>query len=200
MDFSRLKTDFRLHKESNKLLAIANVTLALLLCVSLYMNTQKETIVIHNLNEHCVESEISRSNMSEDNHKRLGFYIARTLGNITPESSEYTVKSVMPFVGPRIYKDVRDSISTQLGELKNERVVMSFSPERSLYENGTVFITGRGSMVGPTGKSDRFTRTYEMQFDVENFTPLLRYIDVYEGAPRDSTWKQKQANKNKRGE
>ncbi|GAM71771.1 incF plasmid conjugative transfer pilus assembly protein traE [Vibrio sp. JCM 19236] len=198
MDFSRLKTDFKFHKESNKLLVIANVVLVCLLCVSLYMNTQKDTIVIHNLNEHCVESELSRSNMSEDNHKRLGFYIANMLGNITPSSSEYTIKSVMPFVGPRIYKDVRDSISTQLGELVNERVVMTFSPERALFENGTVFITGRGQMVGPTGKTDRFSRTYEMRFGVENYTPLLHYIDVYEGGPRDSTWKQKQAQKAKR--
>ncbi|GAD89954.1 conjugal transfer protein TraE [Vibrio halioticoli NBRC 102217] len=195
MEFSRLKTDFKLLKESNKLLVVANVVLVLVLCVSLFFNTQKDTIVIHNLNEHCVESELSRTNMSEDNHKRLGFYIANMLGNITPNSSEYTIKSVMPFVGPRIYKDVRDSISTQLGELVNERVVMSFSPERALYENGTVFITGRGQMVGPTGKTDRFSRTYEMQFSVENYTPLLHYINVYEGGPRDSEWTAKQKKK-----
>lgn len=196
MDFARLKTDFNFHKQSSKYLALTTAILACLLCVSLYFNTQKDTIVIHNLNEHCVESEISRSNMSIDNHKRLGFYIANMLGNITPASSEYVTKSVMPFVGPKIFNDVRDSISTQLGELVTERVAMSFSAEKALYEEGTVFITGRGQLVGPTGKTDRFTRTYEMRFDVDNYTPLLNHIQVYEGGPHDLEWQLKQLAKN----
>lgn len=191
MDFERLKNHFGTLKKSNTILVFSNAILVMLLLISLFINFEKDTVVINNLNESCEDSLIGRSMMNDATHKRLGFYLSGMLGNISPANLQFVSKSVMPFIDTAIYQDVKKAMALQLGELERDDVVMSFTPEKSLLEGGTTYITGRGTMTGPTGKVEKFTRTYEFDFVVENYTPLVRYINVYNDVAHDDTWKSK---------
>ncbi|NAX35474.1 hypothetical protein CAG54_11125 [Vibrio sp. V27_P1S3P104] len=188
MNFKNLKVSFSQLRGQNQFLIYSNTALAGMLTVSLFVNFQKDTIVINNMNESCNQSEISSSSMNEANHRRLGFLIAGMLGNITPKNSEYIKKSVLPFASPEIYHRVADLIALQLAELKQEEVTMSFTAERAFVEDGKTFVTGKGAMRGLTGKEKPYVRTYELIFSVENYTPTFSYINVYDDVPHDSVW------------
>jgi len=155
----------------------------------------KDTVVMNNLNESCEFSELSKNSMNEATHKRLGFYISGLLGNITPDTAEFVEDAVMAFIDPAIYQEVKQAIALQLGELVEDQVVMTFSPESFILEDGVVFITGKGELQGPAGKPEKFIRTYEIEFYVSNYTPLVRYINVYNDVAHDSLWEAKNRKK-----
>ncbi|BEI26516.1 TraE/TraK family type IV conjugative transfer system protein [Vibrio fluvialis] len=192
MNFTKLQDSFTSLKQGNTVLIAANGALVAMLSVSLFINMQKDTIVMNNMNDSCEVMTISQSSMHENGHKRIGFLLATLLGNITPENNEIISDAVMPYIAPDIYQDVKDQLALQLRELKKDEITMSFTPEMFLLENGTAFITGKGQMSGPTGKPKKYVRTYEFEIEVVNYTPLVRYVDVYEGGPRDSEWQRKQ--------
>lgn len=195
MNFKNLKVSFSRLRGQNQFLIYSNVTLVGVLSVSLFVNFQKDTIVINNLNESCNQSEIGPSSMNEGNHRRLGYLVAGMLGNITPKNSEFIKASVLPFASPEIYHRVSDLISIQLAELEQEEVTMSFTAERAFVEDGKTFVTGKGSMRGPTGKEKPYVRTYELIFSVENYTPTFSYINVYDDVPHDSVWQARNMKK-----
>ncbi|NOI31835.1 TraE/TraK family type IV conjugative transfer system protein [Vibrio coralliilyticus] len=191
MNFKNLTKKYTKLKGENQYMAYANAGLVLILGCSLYMNMQKDTVVMNNLNESCSYTEISNNWMHEENHRRLGIQIAQSLGNITPSNAKYTEKSVLPFASPEIYHKVNDLIALELAGLVEERVTMTFTTEKSFVEDGKTFVTGKGRMTGITGKSVPYVRTYEFIFDVENYTPTFSYINVYDDVPHDSMWQKK---------
>ncbi|MFA0393489.1 TraE/TraK family type IV conjugative transfer system protein [Vibrio sp. 10N.222.54.A1] len=196
MNFNTLKSQFGLNATKNSSMFISNSVLSVMLLVSVYYNFQKDTIVINNLNEHCLASQITYSTMNEDNHKRLGSFLSGVLGNITPSSSKYVVNTVLPYVSPELYHDVKEVMALQVASLQEDEIVMTFSAERAQFEDGITYITGKGSMTGPTGISNNYVRTYEFRFEVENYTPTFTYMDVYEDVAHNNAWKEKnQANK-----
>lgn len=196
MDFNTLKAQFGLNATKNSSIYISNAILSMMLLVSVYYNFQKDTIVINNLNEYCLASEITYSTMNEDNHKRLGSYLASVLGNITPSTSKYVVSQVLPYVSPELYHDVKEVMALQVSSLQEDEIVMTFTAERAQFEGGVTYITGKGSMTGPTGITNNYIRTYEFRFEVENYTPTFTYMDVYEDVAHNNAWQEKnQANK-----
>lgn len=196
MNLNTLKSQFGLNATKNSSMFVSNSILSVMLLVSVYYNFQKETIVINNLNEHCLASEITYSTMNEDNHKRLGSFLSGVLGNITPSNAKYVVDTVLPYVSPNLYHEVKEVMALQVASLKEDKIVMTFSAERAEFEDGVTYITGKGSMTGPTGISNNYIRTYEFRFEVENYTPTFTYMDVYEDVAHNNAWKEKnQANK-----
>lgn len=195
MDFNLARVRYSQLKENAKVMVGANAVLVALLAVSLYVNFQKDTVVINNLNESCQVSEIGASSMNEANHRRLGLYISGMLGNITPKTAGIIDRSILPFASPEIYHRVSDLIALQIASLVEEEVTMSFNAEKVFVEDGTTFVSGKGLMRGATDKSVKFIRTYEFVFDVQNYTPTFSYIDVYDGVPRDSLWRAKNQGK-----
>lgn len=191
MNFKQLTAKFGELKQTTTALAMSNVILVILLLISLAVNFQKDTVVMNNLNESCLQSEVGRSSMNAANHVRLGFYLSGMLGNITPTNIGFVEKAVLPFMASNIYQDVKKAIDLQLAELKRDEVVMTFTPETSVLENGTTYITGRGTLTGPTGKVEKFIRTYEFDFVVENYTALVHYVDVYDDVAHDAVWQKK---------
>jgi conjugal transfer pilus assembly protein TraE len=191
MNFDSLKAQFGLNETKNASMFISNTILTGMLLVSVYHNFQKDTVVVNNLNEHCQQSSITYSSMGEENHKRLGFFLSGVLGNITPANAQYVTDTVLPFVSPELYNDVKETMALQVEALEEDQIVMTFSAERAQFEDGITYITGKGSMTGPTGITQPYVRTYEFKFDVDNYTPTFTYMDVYEDVPHDKMWQQK---------
>lgn len=191
MDFKLARVRYSQLKENSKLMVVTNTVLVSLLTVSLFVNFQKDTVVINNLNESCQESMVAASSMNEANHRRLGLYLAGMLGNITPESAGKIDNNILPFASPDIYQRVNDLIALQTASLIEEKVAMSFFAESAFVEDGTTFVSGKGAMRGLTDKTVKFVRTYEFVFDVHNYTPTFSYMDVYDDVPRDSVWQAK---------
>lgn len=191
MDIKNLLNNVSLLKRGGMAMTYSNSVLVTVLAGSLYLNFQKDTIVINNLNEACQQSEISSSTMNQANHERLGFYLAGLLGNITPETADYVKDAVLPFISPEIYHDVKEALDIQIAGLIEDELTISFKPERAFFEDGTTFITGKGVITGAAGDRDGFIRTYEFDFNVQNYTPIADFVTVYDDVAHDLAWKQK---------
>lgn len=193
MDFKKYRSNFKFLHSSQKFHIVSNTVLVLLLGTSLAFNMSQDTVVINGLSEYCQETAISPNWMNDANHEKLGYFVATALGNITPATAKYTDASVMEYVSPAIYEDVKAAIHDQLEGIVKDRLTMQFFPENAFVEDGVTFVTGKGRISGPTNNGRRFIRTYEFKFDVNNYTPSITYINVYDEAPRDRKWKAKKA-------
>mgnify|MGYP000383276981 CR=1 FL=1 len=191
MELSKLKKSFRTLKSNENRSQIVTIGLTIMLGVSLFLNLQKDTIVIHAVNPSCSESIISSNSMNKANHEKLGFFLATVLGNITPDTAKYADAAVMEYISPSIYNDVKNAIATQTQDLVIDELTMDFFPERAFVESGKTFVTGKGRLTGPTGSQEKYIRTYEFRFEVQNYTPSVTYLNVYNDVPHDLKWKQK---------
>lgn len=189
MNFNRLKRSYSTLKGKNQVNTYSIFGLVVMLCGSLYVNFQKDTIVINNLNESCQSAQLSSGWMNEATHRRIGIMLANSLGNITPDNAKNIENTVLPFAAPEIYQHVDDLIALQLATVIEEEITMTFNPEQSFVEDGKTFVTGKGTMSGVTGKTAKYVRTYEFIFNVENYTPTFDYMTVYDDVPRDALWR-----------
>lgn len=198
MDLKKYRTNFRFLHSSQKFHIVSNTVLVVLLTVSLTKNLSQDTIVVNGLSDYCEETAISPNWMNDANHEKLGYFLATALGNVTPDTAKYTDMSVMEYVSPEIYEEVKSAMHSQLEGIVKDRITMQFFPEKAFVEDGITFVTGKGKISGPTNKPSKFIRTYEFKFEVNNYTPVVTYIDVYDEAPHDRKWKAKQAKEAKR--
>lgn len=133
---------------------------------------------------------------ADEGYKKVwGLFFAKMLGNITPGESDLLTKSLGIFFDPKIFDSVNNAMAAQLDALALERVTLSFAPQRILFEreSNTVFVTGYLESEGVSGDPKKNTRTYEMRIDVENYKPILRYIEPYDGVARTLDVKERMA-------
>lgn len=195
MDIGKYKKNFKFLRTTQKFHIVSNTALVTMLAVSLYANMQRDTIVINGTSDYCQETAISSNWMNEANHKKLAYTLAIALGNITPDTAKYTDTVVMEYISPSIYGDVKQAIHTQLQGIVTDRLTMQFFPEEAFVEDGITFVTGKGVLTGPTGKAQKYTRTYEFEFNVQNYTPTVTYLTVYDDVPKDREWKRRNAKR-----
>jgi conjugal transfer pilus assembly protein TraE len=191
MKLDMFKSDFAFIRKSNNTMLYSNSILASMLAVSLVFNMNKDVIVINGVNESCTETSMGASSMNKANHERLGFYLAGQLGNITPDTADFVKGAVMPFIAPNIYQEVSEAIDIQLAGLVEDELTIHFTPDQALFEDGVTFISGKTVITGPTGDKDGSIRTYEFEFDVQNYTPTVTFLTVYDDIPHNKEWKRK---------
>lgn len=198
MLLNKLGKDFNVLKMSHSGLMIANPILAGLLAVSLYFNVTDEVIIQKDVPQECKAMFFTGSTMSEGNHIKFSNYIAETLGNITPKNAKFKKDSVLSFASPEIYQDVQRIIDEQIQYLINDEISLSFTAELSQVEDGKTFVTGKGSMTGPTGVQEKFIRTYEFVWEVNDYAPTFKFVDVYNDVAHNEDWRIKNASKMER--
>ncbi|WP_413694387.1 hypothetical protein [Psychromonas sp. KJ10-2] len=113
MKMKSININYNKLKKQSISLQSANVLLVVMLGVSLFYNTQKDTIVINNANATCELVEMGRYRMGESSHINLGYYMAEMLGNITPQNAKFIENAVMPFVDANVYREVETILSAR---------------------------------------------------------------------------------------
>ncbi|WP_028865241.1 TraE/TraK family type IV conjugative transfer system protein [Psychromonas aquimarina] len=191
MKLPNLKDNYKKLKKDSVTMQSSNLLLVCCLAISLYLNTQKDTVVISNANPACNKLEISPDHMGDDSHIRLGYYISTYLGNITPKNASFVSDAVMPFVDPNIYKQVEMLLALELKGIVDDQVIYKFQPELAFFEDGKTFVTGKTTRTGASGNKDSTVRTFEFEFHVNNYTTTLKFIDVYDELPHDKKWQKK---------
>ena len=159
------------------ILALANV----ILVGGLATKTQTVVLVPPTLEERSV---IAANEASDETKVAWGLYLAGTLGNVTPRSSEFLKTNVSRFLSPRLYRSVVDGIEQQAAQIREEQITLQFMPTLARYdaEIEKVVVTGELVIRGLRGAERREIRTYEMGFIVRDYTVLLDELRVIDGA------------------
>lgn len=166
-------------------LALANV----LLVGALSTKTQTVVMVPPTLEE---RSEVAAREASAEIKVAWGLYLANTLGNVTPRTSEFLKTNVSRFLSPRLYRAVVDGIEEQAKQIRDEQITLQFMPTLARYDAdiGKVIVTGELVIRGLRGAERREIRTYEMGFIVRDYTVLLDELRVIDGAWTKATGKE----------
>ena len=92
-----------------------------------------------------------------------------------------------PLLSPEIYHETLDAIHANAQTLRDERISIRFEPREVVYEKSTgkVFVYGRSYTRIGNSLEDEYEneRTYEFKFTIEQYAPILHYINTYEGRP-----------------
>lgn len=145
-------------------------------------------------------AEVSRKQASKTYLEAWGLYLAELMGNVTPGNVAFIREALEPLLAPEVYQPVVDVLEIQARQIREDRVTLKFQPRQVEYElaTGHVFVTGYSLIAGPSGDEQRQTRTYEFDIEIEQYRPLLSWMDTYEGPARTKRVRENLAQEAKR--
>lgn len=171
----------------NKFLRMIVAALVVLVLVQSCTNASKDeviTIVPPTLAE---QGWVSKTQASSAYTDAWVLYVSMMLGNVTPSNAEIVKEALGPLLHPEIYQNVMKVLDDQIALIRQDRVSMSFEPEKVLRDStneNRYYITGRSVSEGPTGDKSRTSRTFEIDFAMANYKPRIDWIATYAGSPR----------------
>lgn len=170
----------------NKFLRIITVLLSASLLILVVSLVNREIPVILVPPEITEQVRISKNSADAETKKAWALYIAQLIGNVTPGNADFVAEVIEPLLHPRIYKSVRENLAYQIESLKLERVSLNFTPRAVAYEPDTdrVYVNGTLVSQGLGDARDQSVRTYELEIDIDNFRPMITFLDVYKGGMR----------------
>ena len=172
---------------------VANVVLA----ITLFSHRDAVRLVPPHLND---EVKIISGKSTESYTRAWGLFLAELIGNISPRNIEFVQKSLEPMISPGVYRQITDILNVQSQQIMVDHISITFEPKSVTYEKETnlVFVTGQSQIKGPTGTPRIFLRTYEFEITMDGFRPMLKWIEMYEGNPRDKKERERLKERNKK--
>lgn len=155
-----------------------------LLAAALFGHRDAVVLVPPHLNG---EVRILADRSSQGYVKAWGLFLAGLLGNISPANVKFVQKSLEPMISPGVYREVTDILNVQAEEILADHISITFEPKSVTFdeESELVFVTGQTRVKGPTGPAKTFLRTYEFLIGMEDYRPSLKWMEMYEGNPRN---------------
>ena len=120
--------------------------------------------------------------------------------NVLDESSLSVQSHVVTSLNgsPKVFISIdeeKEGISVDL-----QKASISFEGNQIYFEKetGKTFVIGKSSIAGSGGRSNKQQRVFELEMDIQNYSPVITFIDTYEGDPHTLAWKEKQARRDER--
>ncbi len=81
---------------------------------------------------------------------------------------------------------MRQTLATQIQEIKSEGLSMSFEPKNVSYESSTqkVYIFGTQTITGRNDDTITNKRTIEVGVEIRNYKPVIFFLDAYNTMPK----------------
>jgi len=165
-------------------IAIIALSGALLMMAYLMLNQKVPVVVMPpELSE---QGEIIEDQATQSFHEAWSHHVARTIGNVSPGNADFVRASIEPLLAPSIYDQTLVVIERQLDEIERDQVAYTFEPREVIYDDKTkrTYVTGLHFLHQGTDQTQRFNRTYELEWRFEDYRPLLQHIETYQGGPR----------------
>jgi conjugal transfer pilus assembly protein TraE len=202
MKLTRIKQTYDSVLAENKLHRNSNLLLVVALLFAVFGLMGKDAVVVLQPPTLSEEAEVGPNWASESYKTSWGIYLATLMGNVKPTNADFVKTAIEPLLDARIYQQTIELLDTQIQLIRRDRVSLEFEPQDVYYEKATnkVFIYGQSVLRGPTGKDTRERRTYEYEFNVTNYRPVLTYLDTYKEPPRteETLEKEEKREKNKK--
>lgn len=187
MKIGSFTNNFKVMKSENawgRMIILGCLGVIGLLSVAVFNQKPVVTMVPPHLGE---EAELHHNKAQGSLHQAWGLYLAESLGNVTPATSQFVRKTIEPLLSPKIRNEALVILDRQIDLIKRDQVSFSFEPREVVFdeEEATVYVIGRHyTHATADNNPDRANRTYEFRWEFQNYMPSLVHIDTYEGAPR----------------
>lgn len=174
-------------KAENRTMRLYLVLMLVLLIILSGMVFTKDTIVVIQPETLTDESWASKSEGSKSYIEGWALFFAQLSGNVTPDTIGFIEQKIKPYLAPAAYQDTINAINVQAQQFIEDRVTMRFEPRFVEYEQttGKVFVYGFSFVRGATSEELRNEITYEYEISIAKYLPVVHYIQVYSGKPRN---------------
>jgi type IV conjugative transfer system protein TraE len=182
----KMETSFSdaVHKNKFQEMIIGGLVIAVILLIVMLMARNEHIMPIPpNLPE---GAWISENDASPEYKAAWAMMTSSLLGNVTPTTADDVQKNLRSLFTPVVYRQIEDAVLRQVRVIKNETLVVRFTPIERIYEPETekYFVTGQLETTGPSGDSEVIHRTFEYKIGVTMWQPMINFFTVYEGRPR----------------
>lgn len=187
MNLSFLKPNIQGTRNENsflRLVVLAMVAINAVMMVSMLSKNVIVTVVPPTMAE---QGWIDKNSASEEYTESWALYVASVLGNVNPSTGTMVRTTLEPLLAADIYQDVINALETQIGQIRQDRVVIAFEPKEVFREKTNLnkfFVIGRTTITGPTGRPKRSSTTYEIEMSIRNYKPTITYVTTYTGRPK----------------
>lgn len=187
MDLSHLKKNY---EELRQEATTSKAFLFLFLCVTIVLVgllLTKKTIVTVVPWTLTGEAQVMSNDASQSYKEAWAMAIAMLVGNVQPANVGFVAERLKPILDPAIYHSTIDAVHANAQQLQQERISLRFEPRQIIYEKSTdkLFVFGYSfARLGTSLETERRSeRTYEMQFKIADYAPMLKFITTYSGQP-----------------
>lgn len=186
MQFKKLKQTWGDLNTENLVFRITMPLMALALVIAVVsVVNDSETVVIQppNMTE---EAEIAVEDANRGFKKSYGLHVANLLGNVQPGSAEFLLATSQHLFHPKVYQQLREKLVEQVQVIENEDLSTHFMPSSITYWEDTerVVIHGKRVTQGRGESPSSEDVTYELEVEIDNYLPMVTYIDIYDGSPK----------------
>lgn len=159
------------------------LVLCLLLTYLLAQRPVKTNIIPYTLTQ---DAWVTSDAGSQSYKESWGLFLANMLGNASPDNVSFISERLAPLLDPKIKDEYMTILHSQAEHIKEDRIMISFEAKKVFFEPTTnkVFVHGNALEGGAGGKQKRVKRTYEFKIVINNYAPLIEWIDSYSDAPR----------------
>jgi conjugal transfer pilus assembly protein TraE len=186
VNYGRFVETWRHTQLTNRVLFISQVLLATSVLTLAYRNFSHDTAVVLVPPTLAEKTEIQRHDSSLEYRESWAMWAAQFLGNVDPDNVDFVRKAIGPLLYSGIYNDVMKVMEDQVGDIKTDRVTLTFVPHEVSYEPASdkIFVTGRSTIAGASGNQQTDEKTFEFRISIDDYNPLIRWISSYSGEPR----------------
>lgn len=186
MKLEKLTSNIRVMRKENvwgRMIILASI----MVIGALVLQSMNQKTVITLIPPHMTEeAKLHHDKAQTSIHKAWSLYVAESLGNVTPATSDFVRSTLDPLLDSTIRSQALIILDRQIDRIKRDQVSFSFEPREVQVSkgDGTVYVVGRHYTHSAIGDDARTNRTFEMKWEFENYMPNLVHINTYEGAPR----------------
>jgi len=133
--------------------------------------TKKEVIVLTppKLKE---KLAISYNTASEPYYKEMALFLTQLMGNLSPNTVDYSIQIFSSYLDPSIYQEVKDTLLEVANTIKQNQTATTFFPSKIGRIGDTWYVVGKRYNFFPKKDSTINSKeeiTYEIKFKVRDF-------------------------------
>lgn len=186
MNLTILRSDWRGAMSENfilRFMLIAMIFGNVLLVMFMTSQDAIITLVPPDMNN---EVSIAQDDASATFKKSWGLFAAELIGNAKVSNVDFIIKALEPMLASEIVGAMRQTLATQIQEIKSEGLSMSFEPKNVSYESSSqkVYIFGTQTITGRNDDTITNKRTIEVGVEIRNYKPVIFFLDAYNTMPK----------------
>lgn len=160
----------------------------------------RDQIVVLSPPEVHEKMQVSKNTANPAFKKSWALYIATLMGNVNVGNADFVVSEVTGMMRPDVEIAFKSSLAQQLEVIKRNQVSISYEPNQVYFEKETskIFVIGKSLITGTAGKSNKVPRVFELELDIQHYSPVITLIETYEGDPKTLAWREKQERREER--
>lgn len=167
-----LKKTWKKMEFERKVYILSSLVYALILLGLLGMLLTKKEVIVLTPPKLKEKLAISYNTASEPYYKEMALFLTQLVGNLSPNTVDYSIQIFSSYLDPSIYERVQDALSEVADTIKRNQTATNFFPSKIGKIGDKWYVVGQRynfSSKQDLTVNSKEVITYEIKFKVRNF-------------------------------